>query len=112
MRRLLLAVALGALLAGCADADADADGSGGAAPSTPVTEVFAALEPCPQQPDDPSAGDETMPASSVRKCSSMRPIVSASNRSVSYPSVPPRVSPISSINKVRSNLADSSLLSV
>jgi cytochrome c biogenesis protein CcmG, thiol:disulfide interchange protein DsbE len=58
MRRLLVPALLGVLLAGCTD------GSGGAAPSasTPLAEVDTALQPCPEQPDRPASGRQTLPA--------------------------------------------------
>ena len=56
MRRLLVPSLLGVLLAGCSG------GSGDPAPSTPVVEVDTVLQPCPDQPDEPAAGDETLPA--------------------------------------------------
>jgi cytochrome c biogenesis protein CcmG/thiol:disulfide interchange protein DsbE len=58
MRRLLVPALLTALLAGCA-----ADGAGEeAAPSTAPAEVETALDPCPEQPDEPAEGEETLPA--------------------------------------------------
>ena len=58
MRRLLAPTLLGVLLVGCTEGT----GSGDAAPSTSVAEVDTVLERCPQQPDEPAAGDETLPA--------------------------------------------------
>jgi len=58
MRRVLVPVLMGALLAGCADAD----GAGDAARSVPVPEADSVLEPCPRQPDEAAAGSERLPA--------------------------------------------------
>jgi thiol-disulfide isomerase/thioredoxin len=58
MRRLLVPLLLGVLLSGCTD------GPGGAAasPSTPLAEADTVLQPCPEQPDRPASGRQTLPA--------------------------------------------------
>jgi thiol-disulfide isomerase/thioredoxin len=58
MRRLLAVALLAALLAGCTGG---ADDEPAAAP-TPVADVDTALDPCPQQPDRPAEGAQTLPA--------------------------------------------------
>ena len=58
MRRLLAPAVLGVLLVGCTEGN----GPGDAAPSTSVAEVDTVLERCPPQPEEPAAGDETLPA--------------------------------------------------
>jgi thiol-disulfide isomerase/thioredoxin len=55
MTRLLAAVVLAALLAGCTGAPDDP------AP-TPAAEFDTVLDPCPDQPDQPAAGPRTLPA--------------------------------------------------
>jgi len=57
MRRLLLPALLVVLLSACTGASGD-----DAARSTPVAEADSVLDPCPQQPDEPSTGAETLPA--------------------------------------------------
>jgi cytochrome c biogenesis protein CcmG/thiol:disulfide interchange protein DsbE len=57
MRRLLVLAVLGALVAGCT-----ADASGNPAPSTSAAAVGTVLDPCPEQPDVPAEGAETLPA--------------------------------------------------
>jgi cytochrome c biogenesis protein CcmG, thiol:disulfide interchange protein DsbE len=60
MRRLLPVLLLAVLLAGCTSDDG-ADGAA-ARPDPAVTEVETVLDPCPEQPDAPAAGAETLPA--------------------------------------------------
>ena len=57
MRRLLLPALLVVLLSGCTGASGD-----DAAPSPTVAALHSVLDPCPQQPDEPAAGAETLPA--------------------------------------------------
>ena len=58
MRRLLVAALLGVMLAGCTH------GAGSSAPptSTPLAQVRTTLQPCPEQPDRPASGRQTLPA--------------------------------------------------
>jgi cytochrome c biogenesis protein CcmG, thiol:disulfide interchange protein DsbE len=56
MTRLLVAVLLAALLAGCSGAPDDP------APATPAAALHSVLDPCPDQPDEPAAGSRTLPA--------------------------------------------------
>jgi cytochrome c biogenesis protein CcmG, thiol:disulfide interchange protein DsbE len=57
MRRVLVLAALGTLVAGCT-----AGGSDDPAPSTAAADVETVLDPCPEQPDAPVEGAETLPA--------------------------------------------------
>ena len=57
MRRLLLPALLVVLLSGCTGASGD-----DAAPSTTDTAAYSVLDPCPQQPDEPASGAQTLPA--------------------------------------------------
>ena len=61
MRRQLVPALLVALTAGCGS-----QGDGGrAAAATPVTEAATVLDPCREQPDEPAAGQQTLPALSL-----------------------------------------------
>jgi thiol-disulfide isomerase/thioredoxin len=55
--RAVAAVALGVLLAGCTSSDGDEP-----APPTAASPAGSALEPCPDQPDQPTAGGGALPA--------------------------------------------------
>ena len=60
MRRLAALALIGPLLAACT---ADEPGaSGDPAPTTAIADVETALDPCPEQPARPAAGEQTLPA--------------------------------------------------
>ena len=58
MSRLLAAVLLGVALAGCTSGADDGEPT----PATPLADVDTPLQPCPEQPDAPAEGTETLPA--------------------------------------------------